>query len=337
MSELLLREGLLDDARLTSSDLFELLDIARSLKKDRRERRESSLLARKNIALIFEKPSTRTRCAFEVAARDQGAGVTFLTELASHMDVLESLEDTAHVLGRMYDGIAYRARSQDRIEAMARHSGIPVWNGMSDIWHPSQMVCDLMTAREFCRKPWNEMVLTFIGDGRSNVVNSLLVGGALAGMHIRVVSPTPFAPSGRPVETANRICTQTGGSLVITPDLEVGVVGADFIYTDVWVWIQEPRESWLERVDLLHGYDVTRHVLAMTGNPSVKFMHCLPSLHDCSTRLGKELRDHTGRTHAEVTDEVFRSSASIVFDQAENRMHAIKAIMVASLVACGPG
>jgi len=315
----------------TPDEWRSLLTLAASLKADKRNGTERQHLVGKNIALIFEKASTRTRCAFEVAAHDQGAHVTYLDPSGSHMGHKESAADTARVLGRMYDGIEYRGFSQSTAETLGTLSGVPVWNGLTDLWHPTQSLCDMLTMREHSSKPDDQIAFAFVGDARDNTANSLLVAGAMLGMDVRMVAPESLGNPEDVVEAARTIAETTGARIMLTSDISLGTAGVDFVYTDVWVSMGEPVEAWTERIDLLLPYQVTTEMLVATGNPDVKFMHCLPAFHDRGTEVGEELFRSTGLTALEVTDEVFESTASIVFDQAENRMHTIKAVMVASL------
>ena len=315
----------------TPDEWRSLLTLAASLKADKRNGTERQHLVGKNIALIFEKASTRTRCAFEVAAHDQGAHVTYLDPSGSHMGHKESAADTARVLGRMYDGIEYRGFSQSTAETLGTLSGVPVWNGLTDLWHPTQSLCDMLTMREHSSKPDDQIAFAFVGDARDNTANSLLVAGAMLGMDVRMVAPESLGNPEDVVEAARTIAETTGARIMLTSDISLGTAGVDFVYTDVWVSMGEPVEAWTERIALLLPYQVTTEMLVATGNPDVKFMHCLPAFHDRGTEVGEELFRSTGLTALEVTDEVFESTASIVFDQAENRMHTIKAVMVASL------
>ncbi len=310
-----------------------LLDVAAELKRAKRAGAEQPRLRGKNIALIFEKTSTRTRCAFEVAAYDQGAQVTYLDPAGSHLGHKESVKDTARVLGRLYDGIEYRGSSQQNVEILGRWAGVPVWNGLTDEWHPTQSLCDMLTMREHSEKRDAEIVFAFCGDARNNVGNSLLVAGAMMGMDVRMVGPRPLWNAGAVIQAAREVAEQTGARISLTEDINEGVRGADFLYTDVWVSLGEPAALWGERVALLRDYQVTMDMLAATGNPRVKFMHCLPAFHDRNTTTGEEIFAATGLDALEVTDEVFESSHSIVFDQAENRMHTIKSIMLTTLGA----
>jgi ornithine carbamoyltransferase len=308
-----------------------LLDLAAELKVAKYAGSEQPRLSGKNIALIFEKTSTRTRCAFEVAAFDQGARVTYLDPSGSQIGHKESMEDTARVLGRMYDGIQYRGSAQSNVETLAAHAGVPVWNGLTDDWHPTQTLCDMLTMREHCGKHDDEIAFAYLGDARNNVGNSLLVAGAMMGMDVRIVAPRSLWNSPEVIDAAHRIAEETGARLHHTEDVEEGVAGVDYLYTDVWVSMGEPHEVWAERINLLKPYQVTMGVVKATGNPKVRFMHCLPGFHDRHTTVGEELFRETGMDALEVTDEVFESRHSIVFDQAENRMHTIKAVLVATL------
>ena len=294
---------------------------------------EVPCLRGKNIALIFEKSSTRTRCAFEVAAYDQGAHVTFLDPSASQLGHKESVEDTARVLGRFYDGIEYRGFGQERVETLARSAGVPVWNGLSDEWHPTQTLCDVLTMREHTYKHDTEISFAFLGDARNNMGNSLLITGAMMGMDVRMVAPQSRWNHDEVVKEAERIAQATGARITHTEDVGEGVRGVDFLYTDVWLSMGEPKEAWNDRIAQLRPYQISMDVIRATGNPLVRFMHCLPAFHDRRTKVGEEIYEHTGLDALEVTDEVFASPYSIVFDQAENRMHTIKAVMVATLGA----
>jgi ornithine carbamoyltransferase len=309
----------------------DLLGLAAQLKAEKRAGTEIQRLAGKNIALIFEKASTRTRCAFEVAAHDQGAHVTYLDPSGSHLGHKESAADTARVLGRMYDGIEYRGFSQTTVETLASFAGVPVWNGLTDQWHPTQSLCDMLTMREHADKPDGDISFAFVGDARDNTANSLLIAGAMLGMDVRMVSPASLSNPEDVVKAAAAIAEQTGARITCTRDVSAGVRGADVVYTDVWVSMGEPVEAWAERIALLMPYQVNTELLRMTGNPGVRFMHCLPAFHDRGTEVGEELFGTTGLSALEVTNEVFESPASIVFDQAENRLHTIKAVLVATL------
>ena len=308
-----------------------LLDLAAGLKQAKYAGSEQPKLTGKNIALIFEKSSTRTRCAFEVAAFDQGARVTYLDPTGSQIGHKESMEDTARVLGRMYDGIEYRGSAQTNVETLAAYAGVPVWNGLTDEWHPTQMLCDMLTMREHSGKHDEDIAFAYLGDARNNVGNSLLIAGAMMGMDVRIVAPRSLWNHADVVAKAAEIAEATGARITQTEDVEAGVEGVDFLYTDVWVSMGEPKETWEERIHLLKPYQVNMDVVKATGNPKVKFMHCLPAFHDRHTKVGEELFQKNGMDALEVTDEVFESRHSIVFDQAENRMHTIKAVLVATL------
>jgi len=321
----------LKEIDFTPDQWRELLTMSAALKADKAAGREQQHLIGKNIALIFEKTSTRTRCAFEVAAFDQGAHVTYLDSSGSQIGHKESMKDTARVLGRMYDGIQYRGSRQELVETLGEFAGVPVWNGLTDEWHPTQSLCDMLTMRESCSKPDAEIAFAFCGDARSNVGNSLLLGAALMGMDVRMVAPRSLWNPGEVIAAAAAIAETTGARITHTEDVDEGVQGVDFVYTDVWVSMGEAKDKWAERIELLHPYQVNADLMKRTGNPDVKFMHCLPAFHDRNTAVGEQLFQATGRDALEVTDEVFESDASIVFDQAENRMHSIKAILVATL------
>ncbi len=308
-----------------------LLDLAAELKADKKAGREHKTLVGKNIALIFEKTSTRTRCSFEVAAYDQGAHVTYLGPTGSQIGIKESMKDTARVLGRMYDGIEYRGFAQKTVEELAEYSGVPVWNGLTNEFHPTQILADFLTMREHSNKPLNQVTYAYLGDARYNMGNSLLVGGAKMGMDVRIVAPKTLQPSAELVAECRKVAEETGARITITDDVDEGVRGCDFIYTDIWVSMGEPDEVWKERIAMLKPYQVNAALMARTGNPDCKFMHCLPSYHNRETKAGEEVYQKFGMDGVEVTEEVFESPASIVFDEAENRMHTIKAVMVATL------
>ena len=316
---------------LTPEEWRFLLGLAEELKREKYAGSERPRLTGKTVALIFEKASTRTRCAFEVAAFDQGAHVTYLDPAGAHIGHKESMQDTARVLGRMYDAIEYRGSGQVNVETLAAYAGVPVWNGLTDEWHPTQTLCDMLTMREHCPKPDAEIAFAYLGDARNNVGCSLLVAGAMMGMDVRIVAPRSLWPADEVVKQAAAIARATGARMLQTEDLETGVAGVDFVYTDVWVSMGEPASTWDERVGLLLPYQVNAALLELTGNPRVKFMHCLPAFHDRHTAVGEEIFGKTGLEALEVTDEVFNGPASIVFDQAENRVHTIKAVMVATL------
>jgi len=323
----------LKELDFTPTEWRMLLGLAAELKAAKRAGTETPRLRGRNIALIFEKTSTRTRCAFEVAAHDQGAHVTFLDPGSSQLGHKESVEDTARVLGRFYDGLEYRGFAQEHVETLARYAGVPVWNGLSDEWHPTQTLCDMLTMREHTVKHDNEITFAYLGDARNNMGNSLLVTGAMLGMDVRMVAPTGRWNTDDVIKEARRLAEITGARVTHTEDVAEGVRGADFLYTDVWLSMGEPKDKWDERIALLRPYQVNQDVIRATGNRDVKFMHCLPAFHNRRTRVGEEIYEHTGLDALEVTDDVFESPRSIVFDQAENRMHTIKAVMVATLGA----
>ena len=315
----------------TPEEIQYLLDLAAQLKADKKAGVEKQHLKGKNIALIFEKTSTRTRCAFEVAAYDQGAHVTYLGPTGSQIGIKESMKDTARVLGRMYDGIEYRGFGQDIVEDLGRYAGVPVWNGLTNEFHPTQILADFLTMSEHAGKPLGQVSYAYLGDARFNMGNSLLVGGAKMGMDVRIVSPAALQPSAGLVARCREIAAQTGARITITDDPAEGVKGCDFLYTDVWVSMGEPVEVWEERIGMLKPYQVNTAMMALTGNPGCKFMHCLPSYHNLETQVGRDVHAKFGMDGIEVTEDVFESPASIVFDEAENRMHTIKAVMVATL------
>jgi len=308
-----------------------LLDLAAELKAAKKAGTETQHLRTKEICLIFEKTSTRTRCSFEVAAYDQGAHVTYLDPQSSQMGHKETIKDTARVLGRLYDGIEYRGFDQDIVQTLADFAGVPVWNGLTDEFHPTQILADILTMREHSAKPLGEIAYAFLGDARNNMGNSLMVGGAKLGMDVRLVGPRDRWPEEHLVELARSIATETGARVTLTDSVEEGVAGADYLYTDVWVSMGEPKDVWAERIALLQPYQVNAATMGATGNPNTKFMHCLPAFHNADTKVGAEMAAHFGISEMEVTEEVFESPASIVFDQAENRMHTIKAVLVATI------
>ena len=322
----------LKELDFTPEEWTALLDLSAELKAAKKAGTETRHLVGKNIALIFEKTSTRTRCAFEVASFDQGAHVTYLDPTGSQMGHKESVADTARVLGRYYDGIEFRGSKQEHVETLAELSGVPVWNGLTDDWHPTQMLADQLTMREHAGgKADGDIVLAYVGDARNNVANSTLVSAAMLGMDVRMVAPTELLPDDAVVADAKRIAETTGARITLTDDVAAGVKNADFIYTDVWLSMGEPKEAWDKRIAQLKDYQVNADMMAKTGNPDAKFMHCLPAFHDRNTGVGAEIFEKTGMPALEVSDEVFESKASIVFDQAENRMHTIKAVLVATL------
>jgi ornithine carbamoyltransferase len=308
-----------------------LLDLATELKATKAAGKEKRRLDGKNLALIFEKTSTRTRCAFEVAAYDQGASATYLGPTGTQIGHKETMKDTARVLGRMFDGIEYRGFGQERIEELAEHAGVPVWNGLTDEFHPTQVLADVMTMKEHSTRPLGEVAYCYMGDARFNMGNSLMIGGALFGMDFRVAAPRALWPSKRLVERCTEIAEETGARLTLTESVEEAVSGADFIHTDVWVSMGEPETVWAERIEFLRPYQVDRRVFDLTGNPDAKFMHCLPAFHNRDTTVGEEIFQKFGLDGLEVTEEIFESEHSVVFDQAENRLHTIKAILVATL------
>jgi len=308
-----------------------LINFAAELKDEKRAGTEKPRLTGKNIALIFEKDSTRTRCAFEVAVHDQGAHVTYIGPTGSHIGVKETVKDTARVLGRMYDGIEYRGFGQAIVEDLAAHAGVPVWNGLTDEFHPTQILADFLTMREHSEKPLHDISFCFLGDSHNNIADSLMVGAAKLGMDFRMGSPAASHPRGDVLTYATELASDTGGSITLTQDINAAVEDVDFIYTDVWVSMGEPESVWDERVEMLRPYQVNMDVLDRAKNSHVKFMHCLPAFHNTETEKGKQIFEKYGLEGMEVTDEVFESEYSIVFDQAENRLHTIKAVIVATL------
>jgi ornithine carbamoyltransferase len=315
----------------TPREIRFMLQLAADLKAAKYAGMEMQRLKGKNIALIFEKDSTRTRSAFEVAAFDQGAHVTFIGPTGSHIGYKESMKDTARVLGRMYDGIEYRGFSQDNVEILAEYAGVPVWNGLTDEFHPTQILADLLTMQEHVTKPLSAVSYCFLGDSGNNMGNSLMIGAAKMGMDVRLAGPKVCWPHQDMIETAQAIAEESGANITITEDAEVAVRGCDFLYTDVWVSMGQPAELWSERIKQMLPYQVNSKLMTATGNPHVKFLHCLPAFHNRETKVGQEIYENHGLEALEVTEEVFESKASIVFDQAENRLHAIKAVMVATL------
>ena len=308
-----------------------LLDLSVDLKKAKYAGVEQHRLKGKNIALIFEKASTRTRCAFEVAALDQGAHVSYLGPTGSQIGQKESMKDTARVLGRMYDGIEYRGFGQEIVEELGRYAGVPVWNGLTNEFHPTQILADFMTMAEHSNKALNEISFCYLGDARNNMGNSLLVGAAKMGMDFRAAAPAEVQPSEELVDTCREIASVTGAKITITDNIDEAVKGVDFLYTDVWVSMGEADEVWEKRIDMLKPYQINKKLIERTGNPNVKFLHCLPAFHNRETKIGEEIYRKYGLNGMEVTDDVFESEHSIVFDEAENRMHTIKAVMVATL------
>ncbi|MFB8216168.1 ornithine carbamoyltransferase [Streptomyces anulatus] len=323
----------LKELDFTSEEFLGLVSLAAELKEAKRAGVEVQRLRGKNIALIFEKTSTRTRCAFEVAAADQGAFTTHLDPSGSQMGHKESVKDTARVLGRMFDGIEYRGDSQEAVEELAAYGGVPVFNGLTDDWHPTQMLADVLTITEFREGPVAGTAFAYLGDARFNMGNSYLITGALLGLDVRIVAPEAYWPDEAVVARARELAEVSGATITLTGDVDEGVRGAEFVATDVWVSMGEPKEVWAERIAALGPYAVTMDVLRATGNPDVKFLHCLPAFHDLGTQVGRDIHDRYGLTELEVSDEVFESAHSVVFDQAENRMHTIKAVLVATLAA----
>ena len=323
--------SLLKETDLTADEFVFLVNLGRRLRADKRKGMTGRQLAGRNIALIFEKTSTRTRSAFEVAAHDEGGHVTYLGPGESQLGYKESVKDTARVLGRMFDGIEYRGFSQESAETLGAFAGVPVWNGLTDTWHPTQMLADILTMSDHCVKPLPQVSFCYLGDGRNNVANSLLVTGAMLGMDARICAPAALQPAAEIQETAAGLAAGSGARLLVTDDLHAAADGADFLYTDVWLSMGEPEDQWDARIDQLLPYQVNASVIKATGNPAVKFLHCLPALHNRDTETGQRLYDGRGLDALEVTDEVFESPASVVFDQAENRMHTIKALMLATI------
>lgn len=313
-----------------------LLDLAAHLKAAKKERREVKYLSGKNIVLLFEKDSTRTRCSFEVAAHDQGAHATYLGPSGSQMGKKESMADTARVLSRMFDGIEYRGFGQHIVEDLARYASVPVWNGLTNEYHPTQILADLLTMREHCSKPLHEITFAYLGDARYNMGNSLMIGAAKMGMNFRSVAPAGSQTDPHIVTIAQAVARETGATITVTEDVDSGVKGCDFLYTDVWVSMGEPEHVWQERIERLRPYQVNAEVMRKTGNPDCKFLHCLPAFHNRETAIGEQLFQKYGLDAMEVNDEVFESSANVAFDEAENRMHTIKAVMVATLADTPP-
>jgi ornithine carbamoyltransferase len=323
--------SLLKEIDLTPEEFLHLVELGARVRADKQLGFRQHRLAGLNIALIFEKASTRTRSAFEVAAHDEGAHVTYIGPEGSQLGYKESMKDTARVLGRMYDGIEYRGFAQESVEILGEFAGVPVWNGLTDTWHPTQMLADILTMRDNSAKPLREVTFCYLGDGRNNTANSLLVTGAMLGMDARICAPAALHPSPPVRDIAAGLAAGSGARLTVTDDLAAAVAGADFLYTDVWLSMGEPASEWDKRIDQLIPYQVNAGVLAATGNPAAKFMHCLPALHNRETEVGRQIYDEHGLAALEVTDEVFESPQSVVFDQAANRMHTIKALMVATI------
>jgi ornithine carbamoyltransferase len=331
MSFNLRQRSLLKLLDFTPREVRFLLDLAHELKRAKAAGTEVPRLKGKNIALIFEKASTRTRCAFEVAVHDQGGHVTYIDPVSSQLGKKESLKDTARVLGRLYDGIEYRGFHQSVVEELAAFSHVPVFNGLTDEFHPTQVLADLMTMEEFGERPLHTLSFCYLGDARFNMGNSLLIGGALMGMDVRIAAPRALWPHDDMLVEAQRIAERTGAKLMLEDQPKKALAGADFVYTDVWVSMGEPDSVWAERIELLRPFQVNAAAMAATGNPRARFMHCLPAFHDLHTEVGRQVHERFGLDAMEVTDEVFESDASIVFTQAENRMHTIKAVLVATL------
>jgi ornithine carbamoyltransferase len=321
----------LKELDFTAEEFRGLIDLAAELKAAKRSGTEVQRLRGKNVALIFEKSSTRTRCSFEVAAADQGASTTYIDPAGSHIGSKESAKDTARVLGRMFDAIEFRGDGQATVEELAAYAGVPVYNGLTDDWHPTQMLADVLTMTEHSDKPLERISFAYLGDARFNMGNSYLVTGALLGMDVRIVAPRSYWPAEEIVTRARAAAETSGARITLTEDIAEGVQGADFVATDVWVSMGEPKEIWDERIKVLGPYAVTMDVLRATGNADVKFLHCLPAFHDLGTKIGREIHERHGLESLEVTDEVFESVHSVVFDEAENRLHTIKAVLVATL------
>ncbi len=323
--------NLLKEIDLTREEFLYLVDLAGRLREEKRLGQRLGRLSGRNIALLFEKSSTRTRSAFEVAAHDEGADVTYLGPEDAHIGRKESVKDTARVLGRMFDGIEYRGFSQDAVEVLGAHAGVPVWNGLTDAWHPTQTLADVLTVCDHSRKPLAEVSCCYLGSGDGATSHSLLVTGALLGFDVRICTPETLPPPAAMQATAEALAAGSGARLTVTSDIATAVAGADFLYTDIWLRTTAPPAVWDERISQLLPYQVSAAVMAATGNPAVKFMHPLPALHDTQTDIGQQVYERYGLEALEVTEEVFESSASVVFDQAENRMHTIKAVMVATI------
>ena len=331
MSNKLYQRDFLKETDFTPEELTYLLDLAAQLKQAKKARREPKFLADKNVVILFEKDSTRTRCSFEVAAYDQGARITYLGPSGSQMGKKESLADTARVLARFYDGIEYRGYEQERVEALAKHAHVPVWNGLTNEWHPTQFLADMLTMRECCNKPLCKQTLAYLGDARYNMGNSLMVGSALLGLDFRSVAPKALWTSDEVFETATRIAKTTGARITRTESVPEGVKDCDFLSTDVWVSMGEPDSVWKERIELLTPYRVDAAAMEMTGNADCKFLHCLPSFHNRDTTVGEDIYQRFGIECMEVSDDVFESPKNMAFEEAENRLHTIKAVMVATM------
>jgi ornithine carbamoyltransferase len=327
----LYQRSFLKEIDFTKNEFLGLVDLAEHLRRDRRAGIERQTMAGRNVALIFEKTSTRTRSAFEVAAHDQGAHVSYLGPGETQLGKKETVKDTARVLGRMYDGIEFRGFAHGDVEELARYAGVPVWNGLTDRWHPTQTLCDVLTMRDHSTRPIEQIAYCYIGDARNNMGNSLLVTGALLGMDVRICAPQALWPAAEVQAIARDLAQHSGARVSITDDVQKAVRESDFLYTDVWVSMGEPTEEWSSRIEQLRGYQVTQRVMDLTTNPDTKFMHCLPAMHNADTEVGRMILEKFGLEALEVTEEVFESPASIVFEQAENRLHTIKAVMVATL------
>jgi ornithine carbamoyltransferase len=323
--------NLLSETDLSREEFLSLVELGGRLREEKRQGMTGRRLAGRNIALIFEKTSTRTRSAFEVAAHDEGGHVTYLGPGESQLGHKESVKDTARVLGRMFDGIEYRGFAQESIEILGEFAGVPVWNGLTDAWHPTQMLADILTIEDHSRKPLTQVSFCYLGDGRNNTANSLLVTGALLGMDARICAPAALQPPAAVQQIARSLANGSRARLLVTGDVHAAVAGADFVYTDVWLSLGEPEDQWDSRIDQLLPYQVNARVMKATGNPAVKFLHCLPALHNRDTDIGQRIYDRRGLDALEVTEEVFESPASVVFDQAENRMHTIKALLIATI------
>jgi ornithine carbamoyltransferase len=323
--------SLVKEIDFSAEEFLYLVDLGGRLRADKRAGRRVRRLAGRSIALIFEKTSTRTRAAFEVATHDEGGAVTYIGPQDSQLGRKESMKDTARVLGRMFDGIEYRGDAQEKVETLAAFAGVPVWNGLTDEWHPTQMLADILTMQDHAAKPVTEVTYCYLGDGRNNTANSLLVTGCLLGMDVRICAPAALQPAPGVQAIASGLAASSGARMAVTDDLAAAVAGADYLYTDVWLSMGEPPGEWDARIAALLPYQVNAETMTATGNPGVKFMHCLPALHNTETEIGQQIFDKRGLTALEVTEEVFESPASIVFDQAENRLHTIKAAMVATI------
>jgi ornithine carbamoyltransferase len=321
----------LKEIDFTKAEFLSLIDLAEQLRDEKRSHREHHALKGCNIALIFEKTSTRTRSAFEVAAHDQGAHVSYLGPGETQLGKKETVKDTARVLGRMYDGIEFRGFAHQDVETLAQWAGVPVWNGLTDQWHPTQMLADILTMRDYSTTALESVSYAYLGDARNNTANSLLVTGALLGMDVRICAPESLWPSLEVQAIARDLAKASGARVTVTADVAAAVQGADFLYTDVWLSMGEPTEEWASRIEKLTSYQINKQVMAMTGNPSTRFLHCLPALHNSETAIGQMIYEKFNLSAMEVTEDVFESPASVVFDQAENRLHTIKAVMVATL------